>query len=160
MGIGALSRKDHLMSYKVFFRELVSDEPQIIEELESDPLVRHDMPLKALLRTQTFVAHTNKWAKRIEPEMPILILQGSNDKAMVPQAVIKLAKNIDSADQTIRWMTGYSHLLLETKYLRPHAVEAIKTFIDGHDPDDLQFKMVLHEEMMRLGAQDLKDLPL
>ncbi len=156
-GIGALFKKGHEMSYEVFFKELVSDEPQIREELAADPLVRHDMPLAALLETQSFVKKTNKWAKKFREGMPVLILQGSKDKAMVPQAVTKLARNINSPDQTIRWMTGYSHLLLETRYLRSAALDAIVNFIDAHDPDDYKYRQILGTEMVRLGARDLKD---
>lgn len=156
-GIRALFRRGHQMSYKVFFNELVSDEPQIIEELKNDPLNLKMMPLKGLLETQKFVSKTDTWAKGIAKDTPILILQGSRDKAMVPKAVTRLTKRIDSTDQTIRWMTGYSHLLLETEYLRPAALDAISDFIDDHDDDRQKAKQELYGEMIRFGAKPLKD---
>lgn len=154
-GIKALFKPKHLMSYKVFFTELVSNNPEIIDELADDPLNLKAMPLGALIETQAFVAKTDKWAKQIKKDTPILILQGSKDRAMVPRAVTRLAKNIQSTDQTIRWMTGYGHLLLETDYLGPAALDAITDFIGDHDEDSEQKRDALYKEMKRFGAKAL-----
>src|SRR6185369_8986366 len=84
-----------------------------------------------------------------------LIMQGSQDKAMVPRAVTRLARNINSTDQTIRWLTGYSHLLLETAYIRPPSLDAISDFIDDHDPDRAVIKEELYGQMLKFGAKEL-----
>src|SRR5262249_587300 len=131
-GVRAIFAPGHQMSYKVFFDKLVSDEPQIVEELKNDPLNLKKMPLGALLETQQFVKKTDNWARGIAKDTPVLVLQGSKDQAMVPREVTLLTKSINSTDQTIRWMSGYSHLLLETCYLHWPALDAISDFIGDH----------------------------
>lgn len=154
-GLRALFTRNHLMHYSVFFQDLVSSNPEIVNELENDPLVVTRLPLGTLIETQAFVAKTIKWAKSIKPNTPVLILQGSKDKAMVPREVVKLAKQIESTDQTIRWLTGYSHLLLETAYIQPPSLDAIADFIDDHDPDRQVVKKDLYGQMLKLGAKEL-----
>jgi len=154
-GVKALFMPGHQMSYSVFFDKLVSNNPEIIEELGADPEVLRRIPLSSLLETTDFVGKTNKWATLIKRDTPVLILQGSRDQAMVPRAVTKLAKNIKSTDQTIRWISGYGHLLLETDYLGPPALDAITDFINDHDDDEAQVRAELYREMKRFGAKDL-----
>jgi alpha-beta hydrolase superfamily lysophospholipase len=117
--------------------------------------VLRKVPLGALIETQAFVGRTNKWAKQVKRDTPVLILQGSQDKAMVPRAVTRLTKNIKSTDQTIRWISGYGHLLLETDYLGPPALDAITAFINDHGATERAVRERLYLEMKRFGAKDL-----
>ncbi len=156
-GIKALFTPGHKMSYKVFFDKLVSNNPAIIKELEEDPLILKSVTLKSLLQTQSFVSKTDKWAKSVRKDTPVLILQGGQDQAMVPKDVTALTKNINSTDQTIRWISGYGHLLLETDYIGPPAMDAITSFIDDHEAEEQAIRAELYAEMTRFGA---KDLPL
>lgn len=154
-GVKALFMPKHEMSYKVFFDKLVSNNPEIIEELQADPLTLKQIPLQSLIDTANFVGKTNKWARAIAKDTPVLILQGSLDRAMVPRAVTRLTKSIHSTDQTIRWISGYGHLLLETDYLGPPALDAITSFISDHDSEEVQVRAELYREMKRFGAKDL-----
>jgi acylglycerol lipase len=154
-GLKALFMPKHEMSYKVFFNKLVSNDPEIIEELQADPLNLKQISLPALLETSRFVGKTNKWARSVARDTPVLVLQGSKDRAMVPRAVVSLTKSIHSTDQTIRWISGYGHLLLETDYLGPPALDAITSFIDDHDRDEIDIRAELYREMKRFGAKEL-----
>jgi acylglycerol lipase len=154
-GLKALILPGHEMSYKVFFKKLVSNDPAIIQELANDPLTLKRIPLQSLLETTDFVGKTNKWAKSVAKDTPVLILQGSRDRAMVPKDVTRLTKNIHSTDQTIRWISGYGHLLLETDYLGPPSIDAITSFIDDHDQQQMEIRAELYKEMKRFGAKEL-----
>lgn len=154
-GLKALVTPGHRMSYKVFFDDLVSNNPAIIQELKDDPLTLKEPPLGALMETMKFVSKTDKWAKSVKKDTPVLILQGGKDRAMVPREVTKLTKNIPSTDQTIRWISGYGHLLLETDYLGPPVLDAITSFIDNHDAADAAVRAELYREMRRFGAKEL-----
>jgi alpha-beta hydrolase superfamily lysophospholipase len=154
-GLKALVTPRHEMSYRVFFDKLVSNNEAIIKELQEDPMTLKQIPLGALLETTAFVKKTNKWARSIRRDEPVLILQGSKDQAMVPRAVTRLTKNIRSTDQTIRWISGYGHLLLETDYIGPPALDAITSFIDDHDDEERAIRAELYREMKRFGAKDL-----
>ncbi len=133
-----------------FINELVSNDPNIVREMLDDPLIPKKMTLAELIKTDRFIAHTNKYAKYVKTDLPVLILQGSEDKCVVPDSVAKLAERIPSADQTMRWLHAHGHLLLETAFLRPATVDAITDWFDSHKP--------AHKEELVKIRQDIRDL--
>ena len=74
---------------KFFMDDLVSSDPDIIKEMESDPLIRQKMTIRDLLKTDRYVSKNLKYASKIEPGMPVLIMQGSKDKCVIPKRVVK-----------------------------------------------------------------------
>ncbi len=140
-----------------FVRNLVSNDPNIVQEMLNDPLCRKQMTFKDLLKVQKFVKTTLSYASKIAPDRPILILQGSEDRCMVPVAVTKLSSNIHSADQTVRWLHAHGHILLETSYLRPATVDAIDLWIREHEPEHYMQERELNKEIHELGANTEPD---
>lgn len=138
-----------------FMRKLVSQDSRIVEELESDPLIRKSMTIRDLLKTDAYVSKNVKYARSLKPGVPLLILQGSKDKCVVPKRVTKLLGVISSDDQTLRWMQHLSHLLLETKYIKPGTVSAIASWIDAHEPEYQKELLNLDEDLKKLGAEAL-----
>ncbi|GEM_PF-1134725 len=80
------------------------------------------MPLSDLLQTEACVARTIKHAQKIGPHIPLLIVQGSQEHCVIPEAILQLSQHIRSTDQTIRWLNQTGHLLLEDEhsYKFPH----------------------------------------
>ena len=145
------------MNTSAFVRNLVSNDPNIVQEMLNDPLCRKKMTIAELLKVEAFVRKTITYAGKIAPDQPILILQGSADRCMVPQAVTKLSSSIHSADQTVRWLHAHGHILLETSYLRPATVEAIDGWMREHEPTHVAQEMELKKEIEELGAQSEPD---
>jgi alpha-beta hydrolase superfamily lysophospholipase len=145
------------MSTTSFVKKLVSNDPNIIQEMLSDPLCRKNLTIPELIKTQGFVKHTLANAAKIKPELPILIIQGSEDKCMVPHAVTLLSRNIRSSDQTVRWLHAHGHLLLETTYLRPATVDAIDAWIREHSPSYKTEVTAIKREIQQLGAKTPTD---
>ncbi|MBK9142338.1 MAG: alpha/beta fold hydrolase [Candidatus Melainabacteria bacterium] len=136
-----------------FMRKLVSSDPRICEEMSSDPLIRKKATIRDLMETDGYVMKSLHYARRIRPDIPILILQGSQDHCVVPKHVVKLLKSIKSDDQTLRWMDHLSHLLLETYYMKAETVEALATWIEAHEEDHDGEMKVVREELRMLGAK-------
>jgi alpha-beta hydrolase superfamily lysophospholipase len=138
-----------------FARNLVSDRPEIAAEMLNDPLVLKKMSLLELIKTDLFVAKTLHWARGIKRDMPILILQGSLDKCMVPGAVINLTKNVSSADQRLRWLSHHAHLLLETDYLAAPTLGAIADWFHDHGSERMAQKKEWEQELIKCGGKML-----
>ena len=141
------------MPTTAFVKNLVSNDPNIVQEMLNDPLCRKGLTIAELFKTGNFVKHTLSNAYRIKPELPILVIQGSEDKCMVPHAVTQLSRNIRSADQTVRWLHAHGHLLLETAYLRPATVDALDVWIRKHSPAHLQEVTAIKKEILQLGGK-------
>ncbi len=138
-----------------FMEDLVSDDPRIVQELLDDPLIRKKLTIWNLLQTDRYVAKNLKYAAKIRPAMPILLLQGSSDRCVIPGKVVKLCRDIRSDDQTLRWMDNVSHLLLETKYLKPATVAAMVSFIGAREPDRQKELAETKSDLVKLGAGEL-----
>jgi alpha-beta hydrolase superfamily lysophospholipase len=140
-----------------FVKNLVSNDPDIVEEMLSDPLCRKGLTIAELIKTRDFVKQTLSNASKIAPELPILVIQGSEDKCMVPQSITKLLRNIRSANQSVRWLHAHGHLLLETSYLRAATVDAIDVWIREQSPAHAQEVTAIKTEILQLGGKKTGD---
>lgn len=138
-----------------FMEDLVSDDPRIVDELLNDPLIRKKLTIWNLLQTDRYVSKNLKYAAKIKPEMPILLLQGSKDKCVVPKKVVQLCSDIRSDEQTLRWMDNVSHLLLETKYLKAATIEAVVSFIRSGEGERQEELAEIKSDLKQLGAGEL-----
>jgi alpha-beta hydrolase superfamily lysophospholipase len=141
------------MQTRPFVRYLVSHNPAVADEMIEDPLCRKGLTIAELLKTRAFVAKTLSNARKIEADIPVLIIQGSEDRCMVPGAVTKLCHKLRSSDQTLRWLHAHGHLLLETAYISPGTVNAIANWIEVQDKDHhIQVKQV-QKDIIKLGGK-------
>lgn len=145
------------MSTSSFVKNLVSNDPAIVEELLTDPLCRKGLTIAELLKTRKFVKKTLDNASQIKVGLPILVIQGSEDKCMVPHAVTKLMGNVRSSDQTARWLYAHGHLLLETAYLRPATLDSIDVWIREQSPAHAQEMTAIKQEILQVGGKATSD---
>jgi len=138
------------MRLGVFMKQLVSNEPDICQEMMDDPLVPKKMTLAELIRTDKFIDKTNQFASKVKQDLPVLILQGSEDKCVVPHAIASLAKHIHSSDQTMKWLDAHGHLLLETDYVRTATIDAITEWFDA--------RTEAHKQVLRGVQNDVREL--
>jgi alpha-beta hydrolase superfamily lysophospholipase len=136
-----------------FVEYLVSDDEDVVNELLEDPLCRKGLSIPELIKTRNFVAETLPYARKIKHNEPVLVIQGSRDRCMVPRAIVKLSKNVQSTDQTLRWFSSYGHLLFETIYLRPAVVDAISDWLYDHCPSHAQDSVDMQKRILKLGGK-------
>jgi len=141
------------MSLLGFINNLVSNDPKISKEMLDDPLILKAMPLCDLIKTQECVAKTIKYARKIAKDKPILIVQGGQDHCVIPEAIVKLARNTRSGDQTLKWLDQTGHLLLETHYLKAATIAAINDWYDDHEPAHLVELKAIEDDIRSLGGQ-------
>ncbi len=155
--VGYFAKPRFQVSTDAFVKYLVSNDPNVVAEILDDPLCRKGLTISELLRTEKFVSKTLPYARKIKSNESLLVIQGSEDRCMVPHAIIDLAKSVPSSDQTLRWLHEHGHLLLETAYLRTATVEAVANWIDHHDPEHRKSIKALHSELVELGAKPNSD---
>jgi len=141
------------MRLGVFMRDLVSNDPDICKEMLDDPLVPKKLTLAELMKTDGFVGKTNKFAEKVKEDLPVLMLQGSEDKCVVPRAVANMAEHIHSSDQTMKWLYSYGHLLLETAYIRPATIDAITDWFDARTADHKAELRTMEVDLHALGGK-------
>ncbi len=141
------------MKLTAFMTKLVSNNKLIGQEMLDDPLVAKKLTIFELLKTQAFCGKTVKYARGLAPDTPLLILQGSQDYCVVPDAIVKIAKKVRSADQTMRWLGNHGHLLLETNYIRAQTVNALVDWADEIDPAHKLELEAMQQLIRKLGGK-------
>lgn len=121
-----------------YIKKLASENDKIVEEAINDPYVRKSLNCKDLLQTAHCISTNMEHAKGVSEHVPVLIIQGDQDKLLKHDAVVSLVNKLKSKDQTVRWMKGKGHLLIETSYIDPSTMSTIKTWLASHVNDSAQ----------------------
>lgn len=145
-GVKALVTPHHQVDLRTFLTELVSTRPEISNEMLDDPFIVKSLSLKDLLDTDTFVDKTVEWSRTTSPFLPMLVIQGSNDRCVLPQHLADLMMNMRSNDMRISWKGSYGHLQLETAFLRASIIDSIGMWLQDHSPEGtLKLKKLEHD---------------
>lgn len=125
-----------------FVRKYCSDDPRVIEEKERDPLLRRHLSAFELLKATVEIRKTISYVPNVNPETPVLVIQGSADRVLRPDAVMTLLSKLPSKDQTVKWFSHRGHILLETDYVKPDTMEAVVSWVNAHASSPMVHSMV------------------
>lgn len=150
--IGFLSHPLKGISMMAFFKHLVSNDEQVVQGALDDPLIRKKLHPYELVKTLGEIGRTSSYARKVSQGMPVLMIQGSDDKCVSPMAVSKLAHGIKSDDQTIRWFYAYGHLAFETSHLRASVLTALINWFKTHEPNFSPVLEEMEKQIVQLGG--------
>lgn len=106
-----------------------SDDKRVSNEMIADPLSRIRLTPKEILRTAFFIRTTTKAARDVEPELPVLIVQGEEDGIVSTSSTRKILKNLPSEHKELVEFKDAGHVLLGTSYLKPQVVDSVSKWL-------------------------------
>jgi alpha-beta hydrolase superfamily lysophospholipase len=115
-----------------FVRRYASDDPRVIAELGSDPLLRRSMDVSELLKSTKAIRKTITYVPKIPADIPVLVIQGGNDRVLHADGVMTLLSKLHAQDQTVKWFASRGHILLETEYVRDDTRDAVVSWLNAH----------------------------
>jgi acylglycerol lipase len=115
-----------------FVRKFASDDPDVINEMQNDPLLRTHLSAYELLKSHNAVRKTISYVPGIKPEIPVLVIQGSADRCIKANAVMLLLSRLRSVDQTVKWFHQRGHILLETSHVKPDTMDSVVMWLSDH----------------------------
>ncbi len=115
-----------------YIEQCASEDPKIIEGMMQDPLVRKHLNSLEVLKTMAMAQSTLKYAKAVEPGVPVLIIQGDADRLLKSNAVVALLGRLRCKDETVRWFHARGHVLLETAFIRADTLETVQGWLGQH----------------------------
>lgn len=151
-GLKAMTNLTGMVNLKGFFTNLVSGRSEVVNEMFDDPYIVKELSLGELVSTDEFVEKTVKWGKNIDQSMPILIIQGSADKCVVPKHVTDLMMVIPSQDQQVSWRGSFGHLQLETAFMRASIIDSIGDWLQDHSTENRARLEELEKNVADLGG--------
>lgn len=151
-GLKAVMSKSHEVNMSGFFTDLVSKRPVVQNEMMDDPFVLKKLTISALLSTDDFVAKTAQWGKKTDPQLSVLILQGSSDGCVSAKHVTDLMNTMPSIDQNLAWRGNFGHLQLETAFMRAATIDAIGDWLQAHSAETKIKMKDLEQNIADLGG--------
>lgn len=116
-----------------YIKKFSSEDPMIVQDTIEDPYVRKRLNCAALCATARLIKSNMSHVEGIPADMPVLVLQGDNDRMLKAEAVSVFMDKLRSKDQTIRWMPGKGHVLIETNRISPDTLGTIKDWLASHN---------------------------
>jgi alpha-beta hydrolase superfamily lysophospholipase len=118
-----------------YIRKLSSDDPRIIDEEMNDPYIRKHLTCRDMLNTFAMIKPNLDYARGVSADIPVLVMQGDHDRILKQNAVVLLLDRLKCKDQTVRWLTGKGHVLIETSLMEPATLGTITTWLTDHLPE-------------------------
>jgi alpha-beta hydrolase superfamily lysophospholipase len=104
-----------------------------LQESMSDPCVRRYLTAREVLRVKNVVCGTARVAKRLDPRIPILVLQGTVDHVLRPASASRIMHAARTSDKALVMIPGCGHVMLGTNHLKPLVVSSINQWLNRED---------------------------
>lgn len=143
-----ITHLDQTMDVSKYIDQYSSDDKRVSDEMIADPRSRINLTPKEILRTAFFIRTTPEAAKKVDPNIPVLIVQGELDGIVSRKSTNAIMKNLPNEKKELIEFKDAGHVLLGTSFLKPQVVESLEKWIitqsDGsrtkviglHDPAD------------------------
>lgn len=122
-------RLDHLMDVSRYIDRYSADDKRVSDEMISDPLSRIQLTPREILQTAFFIRRTPESAKKVDPSLPVLIVQGEIDHIVGAHRVKSIMKNLPSRDKQIVVLPKCGHVLMGTSFLKPEVIESVTKWL-------------------------------
>jgi alpha-beta hydrolase superfamily lysophospholipase len=114
---------------------LSSEDPRIVAEEMNDPYVRKRLACKDMFNTFSLIRSNLSYAEGVSADIPVLVIQGDHDRILKQNAVVLLLEKLQCKDQTVRWLPGKGHVLIETALIEPSTLDTIRTWLNDRVPE-------------------------
>ncbi|MBS1991839.1 MAG: alpha/beta fold hydrolase [Cyanobacteria bacterium SZAS LIN-3] len=119
-----------------YIKKLSSEDPRIVQEELSDPYIRKHLTCKDVLNTFSMIKSNLSYARNVSADIPVLVIQGDRDRILKQNAVVLLLDRLKCKDQTVRWLPGKGHVLIETGLIEPSTLNTIASWLNDHVPEE------------------------
>jgi alpha-beta hydrolase superfamily lysophospholipase len=108
----------------------LSHNPQVVHGYANDPLIRKKQSLFELVQTLLTNRKTIKTATELPANLPVLIIEGTEDQIYDPASVAEFASRLKTRDLVTFWALKRGHLLLETSFVEDDVLKSTEDWID------------------------------
>lgn len=107
-----------------------TDDVPAFEETLKDPEQRRYLTLGEIIGAMRFLRKNDKFARRLDPHVAVLVIQGENDQVLSPQSAKKVFDAANTSDKRFILVPGCGHVLLGMSRLKPIVNDSIRTFLN------------------------------
>jgi acylglycerol lipase len=122
----------HPLEIKRYITRYSSDDPRVTKEMNDDPLGRHTMSGRELLATSIFIRDTASRAKELPANIPLLVLQGTEDQVCSPTSVRAIVRKHPGFDKQLVFLRNCGHVILGTSFIKPQVNKLVVDWLNKH----------------------------
>jgi alpha-beta hydrolase superfamily lysophospholipase len=123
-------RINHPVNIVRYQRKYGSDNPLDFSEQELNKYVRRSLSLREIFRVRSCVCGTARAIKKVDPRIPITIVQGTEDHTLKPSSAQKVFKNAKTPDKQLVLVPGCGHVMLGTLHPKSLVISTIERFLN------------------------------
>jgi len=117
---------------KSYLEHYLSDDPRIAQEMIADPLAKKSQSALQLLGTMSFIRDMPVRASLLPDWIPVLVLQGTEDKIVNPQSAQNVFDALKTRDKEFVEVPGSGHILVGTSFIKPDVMKKIDAWLENH----------------------------
>jgi len=125
-------RPNHQVDVTRYQRRYGTDDLAALEESFKDPRQRPTMSLREMLGTAAFVRHNRKYARRLDPNCSVFVVQGEKDQTLTPKSARRVFAKIPCGDKDMLVVKNCGHILIGTNHVKPIVSQSITAWLDHH----------------------------
>jgi acylglycerol lipase len=130
----------HPLEIKRYITRYSSDDPRVTKEMNEDPLGRHTMSGRELLATSIFIRDTASRAKELSANIPLLVLQGTEDQVCSATSVRAIFRKHPGLDKQLVFLRNCGHVILGTSFIKPQVNKLVIDWLNKHKETALAAK--------------------
>jgi alpha-beta hydrolase superfamily lysophospholipase len=124
-----ITKLDQPLDVSPYIARYASDDRRIVTEMLQDPLSRNQLSGRDILRTSWFLSKVPRVSRQIRKDMPILVIQGKRDHIVSIDSGKQVWRHLPSSDKTLLEMPSCGHVLLQTAFIKPAAMQAVSDWL-------------------------------
>lgn len=128
--LASMLRFNHPINVVRYQRKYGTDDLPALEENLKDKWQRPTLTMGEIMSVGSFVKHNAKYAKRLDPNTSMLVVQGMDDKVLRPKSAEKVLASAPCLDKEIVEVPGCGHILIGTNHLKPIVGDSITTWLE------------------------------
>jgi acylglycerol lipase len=115
--------------------KVISDDPRSCDEMIADPLCRKRISVGDMLHALNFMHGAHRLMPVIDPDVPVLVLQGLDDHIIHASSTKTLFAKLPTRDKSMITFPGCGHLVVTTRFLKPAVVEGVQNWLFAHSQE-------------------------
>ena len=107
----------------------ISDDPRSADEMIADPRIRKQASLGDLLRTVNFIRTSDDVARKLNKDVPVLVIQGEDDDIIQASSSEALYAKLSAKDKSILKFPKVGHILVTTAFLKQEVLNGVQSWL-------------------------------